>query len=649
MPTYTRPIRTPLCVTTILLLFCNNAGAQDLDAIHQKYKDEQAVITNAKERLIIKNEHGSLTARSDVSKEKLLIGPLSPGLYNKVYIYHSFLNKLEEHDEEALIPGKNGYKKIGSFSSKTSIAEQNNIFYDDAKETEVSFSSLTPGSVIRSEYTLSHRDINMLPAFYFAEGLAVVKSTYEVVAPAYVNMKFVIKGDEYGRIRQSRQENKNTVTYTFTVSDMPVMKTMDYVPSVSWYELHIIPFITSYEIPGATKKEMLSDPAHLYAYFYNYIRHVNSKDDEGIIKVATEVIKGANTTEEKAARIYKWVQQNMHYIAFEDSLGGFIPRDAADICKRKFGDCKDMTSILVALCRSAGIDAYFTWIGTRHKPYTYEETPLPIVANHMICSIKSGDKWIFLDGTDPVIPFGENPDGLQEKEGMIAISEKEYKIITVPEKEANENVIIDTTIMKISKRKASGKLIVAYKGYPAWDMQARLMYNTAADRKELLKFMNARGSNKYTQENSKFTITDTLDKSCQMTADYAIDEYISCVDKEYFVNMNVNRYMDETYIDTAGRSVPFYFKYKSIERECVMLDIPEGFHVSYLPPGNSETIKDGWSYNIKYRQVGRYVILTKEYNVNSMSVKPPSFLQHNKMIEDLKNQYKESVVLTSDL
>lgn len=122
----------------------------------------------------------------------------------------------------------------------------------------------------------------------------------------------------------------------------------------------------------------------------------------------------------------------MHYVAFEDKLGGFIPREAADICKRKFGDCKDMTSIQVALYRKAGIDAYFTWIGTRHKPYTYEEVPLPITDNHMICTIKLDGKWVFLDGTDPLIPFGIPPQGIQGKEALVGIDANNYKIITVP-------------------------------------------------------------------------------------------------------------------------------------------------------------------------------------------------------------------------
>ena len=63
------------------------------------------------------------------------------------------------------------------------------------------------------------------------------------------------------------------------------------------------------------------------------------------------------------------------YVAFEDGMGGFVPREAGLVCSRRFGDCKDMASILTAMNRAAGIPAYFTWLGTRDLPYTFSGTP----------------------------------------------------------------------------------------------------------------------------------------------------------------------------------------------------------------------------------------------------------------------------------
>lgn len=646
--------RTERKTSRVALLVCTCLGwgiaakAQDIEEIKNKYKNEQAVISTIKEKLTITGKDGKLFANSSVSKEKLLIGDQSPGIYNTEYIYHSYFNKLEDYEEEALIPSRNGYKKLHSSSSKTIHSEQENIFYDDAKQTVISFSGLAPGSLMRTSYTISHTDVHMLPVYYFQENLRVAQSIYEVTVPKYVDMRFVLKGSDVDKVVQTKQENRNTITYTFTANDLPAFKDYSDVPSLAWHGLHIVPYIAGYHMPDAEPIDMLKDPAHLYAYLYNYIRHVNVMEDEGLNKTVAEVTSGATTQREKAARIYKWVQDNMHYVAFEDSLEGFIPRQAADIYKRKFGDCKDMSSILTAMCRKAGIPAYFTWIGTRSKPYTYEETPLPLVDNHMICAINIDGQWIFLDGTHSLIPFGEVPSGLQGKQAMIAISEKEYKIVLVPETNAARNVFIDSTFIKINGKDLIGSSVMDFTGYMSWDIQTSMMYTKEKDKEQTTRAFNSRGSNKYVQNSYRYLPSETGNKDTRLTSTFTIGDYVQKVGNEYYVNMNLKRNYDGNHIDTQDRKVPYYFKYKDIEKEVVVLDIPQGYHVSYLPSDAKQALDDIWNYSISYKKQEGKVVQTKEYYLNSMTVPVSRFNAHNQMIEDLKKQYKESVVLTAD-
>jgi len=632
----------------VLLFLSQPAFGQNVDAICQEYKNEQAAFTNVKEQLVIKNENGRLVASSNISKEKILIGELSPGLYNTEYIYHSYFNELKDHDEEALVPGKNGYKRSETAVTKTVPSKDNSIFYDDSKETEITFTGLTAKSLLRTNYTLSHTDLHILPAFYFQENLPVAQSTYEVTAPKYVNIKFVIKGNQADKLKQERKENKNTVTYTFTASSIPAFKDYDDVPSVSWYALHVVPYIASYQLPGDEPVEWLRNPADLYAYLYEFIRKINVKEDKELDQAVASITKGDKTQKEKAAHIYQWVQQNIHYIAFEDSLEGFIPRQAATIYQRRFGDCKDMASILTAMCKTAGIEAHLTWTGTRSKPYSYEETPLPIVNNHMICTIKIDGEWIFLDGTNPLIPFGAIPDNIQGKETMVALDEKNFTILPVPETDSRFNVTTDTTFLKVNDKQASGKSTIDFQGYASWSLQTLMMYNKNDDLDKMIKEINTRGSNKYVQQHYKVSTSDTGNKNCRISADFIIDDYVQKVDKEYYVNMNLNRTLEGHYIDTTGRDVASFFKYKDINRETVLMEIPQGYHVSYLPPAATGSLNDVWSYKIGYSQKGNTVILSKEYTLNSMSILPQYFTQHNAMLDNLNKQYKESVVLTAN-
>lgn len=626
------------------------AAQEEYQPVIDKYKTENAVMVNITEHMVIENDGGKLVATSNVSREKLLISDLSPGLYNEEHIYHSFFHRLDHYDAEALIPSdRGGYKKKRDYIDKTLQTEDENIFYDDGKVTRLSFSGLTRYSVLKTNYTIEHTDLHMLPSFYFQENIPAATLVFKVTAPKYVQMKFVLKGDHISWIKQEKEESKNTITYTFTANNVPALKEYSDLPSFAYYMPHIIPFITSYQLPKDDKPtEMLSTPASLYAYYYNFIRNVNRVDDNLVTQTVAEVTKGDKTDRERAAHIYQWVQKNIHYIAFEDSLGGFVPRQASDICKRKFGDCKDMASILTAMYRKAGLNAYFTWIGTRHKPYTYEETPLPIVDNHMICALQLDGQWIFVDGTDPLIPFGLNPAAIQGKEALIAIDEKNFKIIKVPETSPDINVIIDTTYLHLDGKNITGRVSQLYKGYPAWMLESSLMYYKNEEREKYIKAITTRGSNKYIQKSYEYAQADNEDKNARVSSDFTIDNYVQSAAKEYYINMNLNRNFEDHYIETGDRNVPVSFRYKCKMQEVVVLDIPKGFKATYVPSDASGALDDLWNYKISYKTMPDKIILTKDYELRTMSVPVNKFPENNKLVDGLKKQYKESIVLTAN-
>ncbi len=123
----------------------------------------------------------------------------------------------------------------------------------------------------------------------------------------------------------------------------------------------------------------------LCEWYHSFVKDINQEKDTSLQSIVSSLTKGVKSSEERIRRIYYWVQNNINYVAFEDGMNGFVPREAKDICNRRYGDCKDMSSILVKMLRLAGIDAHYTWIGTRSLPYKYTDLPSPNIDNHMIC------------------------------------------------------------------------------------------------------------------------------------------------------------------------------------------------------------------------------------------------------------------------
>jgi len=127
---------------------------------------------------------------------------------------------------------------------------------------------------------------------------------------------------------------------------------------------------------GATE-----DQFNLYCSF---IDSVNTEVEEDLVSLAKKITEPYESEIEQVEAIYNWVQSNIKYIAFEDNMGGFIPRNPQDIFEKRFGDCKDMTALIVGLLDAVQVDAKYAWVGTKRLPYKYSESCGSFIDNHMI-------------------------------------------------------------------------------------------------------------------------------------------------------------------------------------------------------------------------------------------------------------------------
>ena len=643
------------CLLIITLLLASSLWAQKTaerekyDSIAEKYKNENAVYTNYTEKLIITEEDGSLVANTYVTMDKLLISDLSPANDNRDYFWYSDFHPLTNVSGLALIPDKNGgYKRTENYGFGEG-GQVTSSFYDDVRGVMAYYSGLTKNSVTETKYTMQHTDIAQLIPFVFKANIPIVNTVYEVTVPNYVKINFVLKNLDNIHVTQTKEEKDGKIIYRFTAKDLHASKAYNLAPSIWYYSPHIIPYISSYRLTGAQKDSLvLKDPDAHYKYEFRHVKDLNIKLDTAITRTVAEITKNDKTPREKAKHIYNWVQKNIHYIAFEKGLEGFVPRPADTVFKRKYGDCKDMASMCMAMCRQAGIKAYFAIIGTWDLPYTTEELPSPNIFNHVICAIKLDDDWVFLDGTDNIQPFGENRFDIQGKEALICIDQNNYKVVRIPVAPADKSVTTDSTFIHLSYTNLQGSIKQNCTGYPAWYIARITNYLKTEDRDKAIRSLLARGSDNYKQLKYEVNAAETGNKEATLTADFNLQDYAHIVGKEYYVNMNLDRMFGNQRMDDSERNVGYYYQNKSKTKEVVVLDIPEGYKVTHLP-GEAHGALDGvWSYKISYKADKKKIILTKEYELQSLSLSDKEFAKNNKIIDDLNHAYKESVVLTAN-
>lgn len=607
------------------------------DSIAARYSNEHAVFTEVTCTMTIKLEDGELVASSNDVVETLFLSEKSLNTYNVGDISGGYFAPLTDVDGKSFIPEGNDYKVV-----------RNSMF---RSEGGLYYSGLTKNSITRTSYSNDYRNVRLLFPFKFEYELPTVKAKFELTAPDYVNMRFALMGVDTNIIKKTVRKHDGVVTYTFIAENVPAYRPYDFVPSTTYFVAHVMPSVVSFRLVGAKNDSMLSGSTDVHHKFeYSYVKGINYTTDSSLNKKVAELTKYAYSDRDKAEKIYNWVQKNMHYISLDYGMEGLIPRPADTVFKRRYGDCKDMTSLITAMCKKAGVSAYFAVIGSNSKPYTHEQFQSEYLYDHMIGAMKVNGDWVFLDGTTDNMPFGYNRKDLQGKEAYIMIDENNYKVVKIPETPATENVHTDRTTININGNDINGAISQHYTGYAAWDLaDAFDQYERDEERDRVVEHFMKRGNSKFIIDKYDVNVSTAKNKTTTINAKYKLGDYVHRAGRQVYVNLNLKNTLEELRVSDDDRKVPVYLKYKRNYRETVTLNVPDGYRITHVPKGASGGVDGLWTYKLSYEtdRKNNTVTLTKELNLNTMKITPEQFDANNKLVNDLVKEYKETVVLTA--
>ncbi|HEX6429196.1 MAG TPA: transglutaminase-like domain-containing protein [Niastella sp.] len=625
------------------LVLSLSAAAQPVDELKRQYPGVEAVMLISTEQYKIRIKDGEPYIESKESQQLMYLTANAAAYLSQYGFSHSSFHEVKEYEAYTQTAEN---KKIKVTSFKTSSSKSSSVFYDDMKETNFDFPAIGPGATGNLNMVVIHKKPYLLSPHYFARRIPVVNGILSISFPKDISVKYLLKGLDTDKIKFTQDSRGGEITYTFQVKDLPAEKSYEDAPGVAYYSPHIVFYIEKYKNEKGAPVSYLADTNDLYRLNSGFIKDINKQAGPELKRIVDSLTNGITSQEEKARRIYSWVQNHIKYVAFEDGMEGFIPRDANFVCSRRFGDCKDMSSILTLMLNTAGVPAYHTWIGTRDLPYTYRETPLPIVDNHMICAIQlKKNEFIFLDGTDPTCVFGIPSSAIQEKEAMIALGPDQYTIVRVPSPRKETNQLSDSCFLQLTDKGITGRVNMHLSGYYAMNTHGALnYYNNEKDRENYMKRRFTRGSNKF--HLTGFETGDLRDKNrVTLTGRFELQDYARKIGDEWYLNINLLKLYEHQEIDYPRRKMPVEFDFRSINKYVTVLTIPDGYTVSYLPKGT--TFKnDVWGFSLNYEQKGNTIILTQEFYNDHLLLSPDHFKAWNEVLEHLFPLYKESISLS---
>ena len=636
----------PFCRKALLMLALilpASIMAQSVEQMQKLFPDKLAVFSNINRSVDISFKKGVPYAEADEVSEMMILDDNANGVYNKDKVYHSDFNELQKVEAYTLVPDGNSTKKIKVTDFKTGSSPSQDIFYDDQKETSFDYPQMVRGSITHVETEHYNKDIRFLSSFYFTNYLPVHNATYTVTFPSNMDVRYIIKNDDNKIVSVKESSKGKKKKLAFTATDVKNYEYFANGTSIPYYAIHVIVYVASYTYNGETVP-VFNSVDELYKWDAAFLTNVNSTPDENLKRITDSICVNKRSDKEKAQAIYMWVQNHVKYVAFENGLEGFVPRQAADVCSKRYGDCKDMASILTAMLRISGLDASFTWIGTRSIPYSYHEVPLPVTDNHMISAVKIDKSWIFLDATDPNCVFGMPTSGIQNKEALIGISPNKYELVKVPVMPASRSVITDSTFLAIDKDLLLGKCSVDYSGYFGDDVCDNLLYNKGDDERVYARKRMAKGSNKFIMKDYKISMTEPMSKAVNISSSFEIPDYVKTIGDEIYINLNLEKLIDNTPIDTAKRKVAIENDYLYVINQIHALKIPAGYEATYIP-GNVSVSNDILDFSISYKKTGNEIFATQKVVMKKLYIEPGDFAAYNKAIRMISPAYKEQVVL----
>jgi transglutaminase-like putative cysteine protease len=164
-----------------------------------------------------------------------------------------------------------------------------------------------------------------------------------------------------------------------------------------------------------------------------------------IAELAEEITRGKTEGRAQAEAIFDWVTANIRYLAVLLGTGRVVPNPPEIVIANRYGDCKDVATLMSALLAAKGIASEYALIST-NPVYRLDTSPLAGSFNHVIVYIPDLD--LYADPTVAVSFVGRLPRADRGKP-VLRISKHQVIEARTPIGTAEDNVARISSHLKI--------------------------------------------------------------------------------------------------------------------------------------------------------------------------------------------------------
>ena len=546
--------------------------------------------------------------------------------------YNSFC-KITSFKQLEKVKGMFGMKKnynVGYAIDRS--ASSSDYFSDDSRVKYFNIGFTGYGDVTRVETEKKFFDSKYVSSIYFHSWFPAKEKTVRIVVPDWLQLDIREFNFAGYKVTKQKSQEKNLTVYTFKLLNLQAVRPENRSIGNAYTFPHLVLVVKSFSNDGKTEKGF-GDVGDLYNWYQYLYKKVVNKPDEMKAKVM-ELVSGKKNDVEKVKAIFYWVQDNIRYIAFEDGLAGFIPASAQEVYKTKYGDCKGMANLMTEMLKLAGLEAYMTWIGTRHLPYDYS-LPSLCVDNHCISTVIIAGKEYYLDGTEKYIPFGDYAWRIQGKEVLIGKGDK-YDVKKVPMLDKDKSKILTQTNFLLKDNILTGHVKVTLTGEKRTSFHQYYHDLPNDDKKKWIQRFLEFGNQNLVASHVQTSDLSNREIPVTIEGDIDLSNYIITEDKEVYVGIDFFPEDLGGLIPEKDRQQDYALHSAYVSQDETELVLPAGYKVESLPSPISEKADD-YEVTGSYTSKDNKVIFKKTLAFNTGRIRKADFENWKTFTKKLKD------------
>ena len=272
--------------------------------------------------------------------------------------------------------------------------------YDDARNVSFSLPGAEAGAILDYAYTVRTR--RPLGAGRFADAwwLAGTEparlNRYTLIVPVGMPLGFRVHNEAGVRFTERRTPDGRRRVLSWETRDAPVVTEEADMPPLEtvapWVEVSTWPSWAA------------------VARWYQNLAGSRMAPTPELTALARQLTRGQTTERAKGAALFYWVEKHTRYVAIEMGLSAYQPHAAGEVFRNRYGDCKDMATLLAALFHAAGIPtAWPALLDTEDKLPIHDHLAAPGTFDHAILRADLDGKPYWFDATAQFCPVGDVP------------------------------------------------------------------------------------------------------------------------------------------------------------------------------------------------------------------------------------------------